>query len=242
MKMNLNVKHYYEIIRLGIISGLIISVLAQCVPAQKSRPPEVPQNRFESAIQAFEQMDREYPVRPGGVLFVGSSSIRGWHTLEADFAEYGAINRGFGGSELSDVLHFFDRVVVPYQPRQIFLYEGDNDVAAGKSPELIVARFKIFVAEVQQKLPGTPVVFISIKPSASRKQFIQAMATTNALIKKYCDLRDDLTFVDIFHPMLDEQGYPMADIFTADSLHMNPAGYNLWQSIIAPYLLPEQHR
>ncbi|MCF7796766.1 MAG: hypothetical protein K9N11_03815 [Lentisphaeria bacterium] len=225
--------------RLSIRIGLFAAVLIGCTFQQQMQPQEGPQHRFESAIQAFEELDQGNPIPPGRILFVGSSSIRGWQTLEEDFADYGVLNRGFGGSELSDVLHFFDRVVVPYQPRQIFLYEGDNDVAAGESPEIIFGHFKTFVHLVREKLPGTPIVFISIKPSASRKQFIPAMATTNQLIERYCAHEDDLTFIDIFHPMLDENGYPIADIFKADSLHMNSAGYNLWQSIIAPYLLPE---
>ncbi|MCF7802018.1 MAG: hypothetical protein K9N34_08360 [Candidatus Marinimicrobia bacterium] len=241
MKMNPHTTFNHNFFRLWILTGLLSSVLIQCALPRQSEPEEGPQHRFESAIQAFEEMDREDPAPPGRILFVGSSSIRGWRTLEEDFDEYGVINRGFGGSELPDVLHFFDRVVGPYQPRQIFLYEGDNDVAAGKSPDVIFAHFKIFVEEVRRKLPGTPMVFISIKPSASRKEFIPAMATTNALIKNYCVSQDDLTFVDIFHPMLNESGYPIGEIFKADSLHMNTAGYNLWQSIIAPYLLPEQH-
>ena len=224
-----------------LLFGLLIVLVNQCATVpEKAAVAPVQTNRFENAIRNFEQLDQENPPEPGAILFVGSSSFRGWHSLEKDFPEYRVINRGFGGSELSDVLYFFDRVVVPYQPRQIFLYEGDNDVAAGKSPKQILADFQTFVGLVRQKLPGTPVVFISVKPSASRKQFIGTMDTTNQLIQKYCLSQNDLTYVDVFHPMLDQHDYPRSDIFGSDSLHMNAAGYNLWQSIIAPYLMQEQ--
>ncbi len=222
----------------GLLASLLILVEISCVPAPA--PIQPPQHRFESAIQKFEQMDRGNPLTPGVILFLGSSSIHGWHTLEDDFSRYRVINRGFGGSELADVLYFFDRVVAPYHPRQILLYEGDNDIAGGKTPEKILADFITFVDRVRRKLPRTPIVFISIKPSASRKHFISAMAEANQLIRQYCGKQPGLTYVDVFHPMLDQQAYPRADIFGADSLHLNAAGYDLWQSIIEPFLLPEQ--
>lgn len=219
------------------VASVLILITTQCSP--KGQPSTSPNaaHRFETSIQQFEQQDQNTPVNPGGILFVGSSSIRGWQSLEQYFGDYDALNRGFGGSELSDVLYYFDRVVVPYHPRQIFLYEGDNDVVAGKSPEMITTDFRTFVAMVRQKLPGTPVVFISIKPSAARKRFIKKMADTNRLIKAYCDSRDDLTFVDIFYPMLDQHDYPRPELFKADSLHMVQKGYDLWESIIEPYLM-----
>lgn len=223
---------------LTIASSFLL--IAQCTLIPQSQPPDQPQNRYESAIQKFEQMDIENLPGPGAILFVGSSSIRKWETLSDDFPDYRVLNRGFGGSELSDVLYFFNRVVVPYHPRQIFLYEGDNDVAVGKTPEAIFSDFKTFVDLTDRALPGTPILFISIKPSASRKQYIGTMAQTNQLIQTYCATRDNLTFVDVFQPMLNENHYPRGEYFIADSLHMNAAGYKLWQSIIAPYLMPEQ--
>jgi len=215
-------------------------LLIQCSTGPGSQSTDQSQNRYESVIQNFEKLDQETPVSPGAILFVGSSSIRMWRTLETDFPEYRVINRGFGGSELSDVLHYFDRVVVPYHPRQIFLYEGDNDVTVSKSAENIFADFKNFVALTRQKLPGTPIVFISIKPSASRLQFLAEMDAANQLIRLYCEDQDDLTFMDVFHPMLSPAQQPLGEYFIADSLHMNAAGYKLWQSPIAPCLIPEQ--
>lgn len=142
-----------------------------------------PEIAFEKDIRAFEKADEENLPEPGGIFFLGSSSIRAWYTLSEDFPEYPVINRGSGGSQIEDVIYFFDRVAAKYQPNQIVLYSGDNDIAVGKSPERVFSDFVEFAGMVKDKLPGTELVVLSIKPSTLRWSMYPDMEEVNRMIK-----------------------------------------------------------
>ena len=174
--------------------------------------------------------------QPDGVLFIGSSSIRMWKTLEQDFAGLPVINRGFGGSQIADSNHFAGRIVHPYKPRQIVLYAGDNDVAGGKSPETVLADFQQFLKTVRAKLPKVRVSFIAIKPSLSRWKLSGKMAMANSLVRDACGKDKRLDYIDIWLPMLGDNGKPRPDLFLGDGLHLNAKGYALWTSIVKPHL------
>jgi lysophospholipase L1-like esterase len=190
--------------------------------------------RFEAEIRAFEAADRASPPPLGGVVFIGSSSIRAWTDVAADFPGVPVLNRGFGGSTLADVVYYADRILLPYHPRLVVLYAGDNDLVAGRTPERVAADYRAFVARLQSALPGARVVFVSIKPSPSRRSLIPRMRETNQRIRAII-ARDSLqTYVDVFTPMLDSAGQPRPELFLADSLHMTRAGYRLWRARLAP--------
>jgi lysophospholipase L1-like esterase len=186
--------------------------------------------------QAFETADRTNPPPQGAILFVGSSSIRLWKTLPEDFAGHKVINRGFGGSEIADSTVFAGRIIVPCKPKWVVLYAGDNDLAAGKSPERVFDDFKVFVARVRAALPQTKVAFISIKPSPSRRQLLEQQKAANELIAGYCKSEGRAEYIDVFHPMLGPDGEPRGDLFLEDKLHLNVQGYRLWREIIRPHL------
>lgn len=191
---------------------------------------------FESEIKAYEQADAKQMPPENGILFVGSSSIRMWKSLEEHFPNKVVINRGFGGSTFTDLLHYMDRIVLPYKPQQIFVYEGDNDTFAGVRGSQIFDQFKIFTQRVHKTLPETEIIFISIKPSPSRSNIFNEMHRVNMLIKSYALLHPDVGYVDVFNPMLNASGGIRSDIFMEDNLHMNDKGYDLWQKVIRPYL------
>ncbi len=191
--------------------------------------------RWEKAINAFEAKDRANPPQQGGILFIGSSSIRMWKTGKW-FPDKGIINRGFGGSQIEDSIHFADRIVFPYAPRTIVLYAGDNDIAAGKTGQKVWRDFMVFVRRVHEKLPKTRIVFIAIKPSISRWKFAPEMLRANRLIRKQCELIDYLAYADIWTPMLGGDGKPRADLLIKDGLHLNDEGYRLWTQIVGKHL------
>ena len=193
-------------------------------------------SRWEKYIARFQATDKKQMPPPGGILFIGSSSIRMWKTLEQDFPGLPVTNRGFGGSQIADSNHFAERIVHPYKPRQIVLYAGDNDVAAGKSPETVLADFQQFVKTVHGKLPKARVSFISIKPSLSRWKLSGKMARANSLVSDACGKDKRLDYIDIWQPMLGDDGRPKPDLFLGDGLHLNAKGYALWTSIVKPYL------
>ena len=194
--------------------------------------PDPDPQRFKSEIAAFMAYDRENTAPKDAVVFVGSSSINMWKTAEC-FPEFSVINRGFGGSQISDVNFYFDRVVGPYHPRAIFFYAGENDLHAGKPAGEVVADFERFMALKTAKLGATPVYFISLKPSKARWAQKTDQDAVNAKIRAMASAREDLDYVDVVPSMLLADGTPK-DIFIADGLHMTPAGYALWTAVVRP--------
>jgi lysophospholipase L1-like esterase len=199
-------------------------------------PAPATASAFEPEIAAFEARDRVDPPPRGGIVFVGSSSIRLWPDLTSVFPAVSVLNRGFGGSTLPDVIYFAPRIVLPYAPREVVLYAGDNDLAAGRTPEQVLGDYTAFVRLVRRTLPAARIIFISIKPSPSRWALAEPTRAANALIARAI-ARDTLaTFVDVFAPMLGASGRPRPELFQADSLHMTPAGYALWRARLAPLI------
>ncbi|WP_381506911.1 GDSL-type esterase/lipase family protein [Spirosoma flavum] len=192
---------------------------------------------FEAEIRAFEKADSVSPPPQHAIVFTGSSSIRAWDNLQNYFPTKTVLQRGFGGSELSQVLLYADRIIVPYHPKQVVLYAGENDIASGKlSGQQTFARLVALFQHVRQKLPGVLFTFISIKSSPSRRQFFPENDIANRLIKQYLAKHKNTQFVDIRPVMLGKNGQPIPALFKPDSLHMLPAGYERWTRVIQPYL------
>lgn len=221
------------------LSGALSLLAAAPLLAQAAAPAA---GRFDAEIAAFEAADRAEPPPKRAVLFIGSSSIRMWDSLSRDFPRLRVINRGFGGSEMSDVLQYAGRIVIPYAPRVIVLYEGDNDLANGKSPERVIADVRAFLTLVRERLPGTRVVLLSVKPSIARWNIVDSIRRTNTLLRAE-SARDSLVrYVDIYTPMLGAGGRPRPELFLSDGLHMTPAGYAIWRAAVAPAVAPAKLR
>jgi lysophospholipase L1-like esterase len=191
---------------------------------------------WELFIKAFEVSDKTNPPPKNAILFIGSSSIRIWTNVAEYFPEHKVINRGFGGSQISDSVRYVERIVLPYKPKAIVFYAGDNDMAGGKTPKQIRNDFERFVYKVHWALPETKIFFISIKPSPSRWKFHDQVIITNQMIKDLTKKKKELTFIDVYTAMINEQGLPREELFLKDKLHLNQKGYELWTSIIKPYL------
>ena len=209
-------------------------------PLQWANLPAVtPPLPFENDIQAFEAADRQQTPAKGGIVFVGSSSIRLWNSLKQNFPDLNVINRGFGGSRILDSVHFADRIVTPYAPRMIVFYAGTNDLAEGAQPEVLLGQYMEFVAKVRAKLPEVPIAFIAVSPAPSRWDNAANIRKTNALIEQFCSLVPGLSYIDTFSRMLDANGQPIPELFVEDRLHMTPTGYAIWVKAVEPYL-PKQ--
>jgi lysophospholipase L1-like esterase len=192
-------------------------------------------SRWENDIQQFEAWDRKNSYPKDGVLFVGSSSIRMWPTRES-FEELPVINRGFGGSQISDSIHFFERIVKPYRPAVVVLYAGDNDIAGGKISDRVFEDYKKFVSLVHESLPKTPVIFVGIKPSGSRWSMWPAMNKANEMVADFCKKDRRLMYFDSATPILGADGKPRDDLFLKDRLHLNAEGYKAWTKALAPQI------
>ena len=200
-------------------------------------PPAVSaSSQWEPDIAQFEAQDRASPPRPGSIVFVGSSSIKMWTSLDRDFPGVPVLNRGFGGSEAGDVAQFAERIVVPYKPPVVVFYAGDNDLNAGKTPAQVLAAFQSFVGTMHRDLPRTRIIFVSIKPSIARWSIVDKMRAANQLVRDYVRTDDRLAYVDVFTPMLDASGQPRRELYIEDGLHMTPQGYAIWRDLIAPVI------
>jgi lysophospholipase L1-like esterase len=192
-------------------------------------------SRWEKAIAAFENQDKRRPPPEDAALFTGSSTIVGWK-LPRYYPMMDTINRGFGGSQLADAVHFAPRIVNKYKPRVVVLYAGDNDIASGKKPEQVAADFREFVQVVHKDLPKTKIVFLSIKPSIARWKLWDKVQQANKLIAQQCLKDERLIYLDMSPPMLGEDGKPKPELFVADGLHLSEKGYEVWASLLKPHL------
>jgi lysophospholipase L1-like esterase len=199
--------------------------ISGCASAPKQTPRPHNFARWEKEIAAYEDVTN--PPPKGAIVFTGSSTIRLWKTLAADFPGHEVINRGFGGSEIIDVAHFADRIIVPYQPSMVVLRAGGNDLWAGKTPEQVFADFKIFVKTVHAKLPSTKIVYISWSPSIARWSQAGKEKALNDLVKKYIHGKPYLMYLETYDLPLGPDGNPRRELFVADKLHFSAEGYKL---------------
>jgi len=197
-----------------------------------------PQN-WEPTVRRFEEGDRTNPPKPGVIVFTGSSTIVRWTTLVRDMRPLEVINRGFGGSEFSDLNQYTKRIVVAYHPKAVVVYEGDNDLASGspKTPETVANDLRQFVEIVHSELPETWIYVISIKPSRLRWNEWPTMQKADRMMQAFSRTQDRVQFIDVASAMFDAKGNLPADLFLADGLHLTPKAYGLWTSLIKPILL-----
>lgn len=220
---------------LALALGATLPALARTpAPAAPQVPTQVSNVAWAGDMAQFAAQDATNPPPHGGIEFIGSSSIRMWESLAADFPGQPVFNRGFGGSEVRDSTWYADRIVIPYAPCKVFFYAGDNDLNSGRSPAQVRDDVVAFVNRVHRDLPKTTVEIISIKPSPSRAQLLPAVVEANGLIRKALATLPNTGYTDVYTPMLGADGQPRAALFREDMLHMTPEGYAIWRKALAP--------
>lgn len=212
--------------------SLAADTVAKPAANTEVKPGADPATKWESQIQEYEKKDKASPPPADGVLFIGSSTIRMWKGVEDDFTPMKAFGRGVGGCQVSDMVYYADRIAIPYKPRQIVFYAGDNDLWSKKDADRVLADFKAFVEKVRAALPDVKIHFIAIKPSPSRERVWPEVQKANRLVREYTEKTPGLGFIDTATPMLGPDGKPKADLFLKDMLHMNRSGYELWIPIV----------
>lgn len=216
---------------LGLFGGVLF--VACCCRWAGAQEPAL--NKWAAALKAFEDQDRITFPAPGGVVFVGSSSIRLWN-LQESFPGKNCINRGVGGATLAEVVKLIDRIVLPYQPRVVVLYAGDNDLAAKRTPEQIRDDYRSFVNHVQGALPEAQIVWIAIKPSPKRWALREQALQANRLVRAEIARGHHQVEIDLWNAMLDETGQPRSMLYAKDQLHLSPSGYALWTERLRSYV------
>ena len=207
---------------------LFIATFAQNKPA------------FWDDVQTIKKYDQMYKPSVHPILFIGSSSIRKWNDLTQVFAKYNALNRGIGGAVTNDITFYLKDIAFPYQPRQIVIYVGENDLPnAQTTPDSVLNRTVNLYKSIRTELPNTPIIYISIKPSPSRDAFKAKAVASNALIKAFLAKEANTKYVDVYSLMLTKDGKLRPELFVEDMLHMNAAGYAIWQKAVEPHLLKQ---
>ena len=207
--------------------------------ATAQTPSKIP---FQDEIDVFIKKDSIVMPAANSILFVGSSSFNYWKDISNYFPGYPIINRGFGGSSLTDIIHFNQETILKYKPKQIYIYCGENDIAASDTitPAIVFERFKTLHTIIRTHLGNkVPVMYVSIKPSVARWSMEEKFVAANSLIRNFINKQKNTQFLDVHSAMLDTNGMVYKDIFIADKLHMNAKGYAIWQKIIAPTLVKE---
>jgi len=227
---------------IAIVVALMVTLglmsLARFVAKLRSADPTI----WEGAIRKFREEDRRNPPPKGVIVFTGSSSIRFWKSLKEDMAPLPVLNRGFGGSQIHQVTHYADRIVLPYKPRAVVFYAGENDMAGlffskKRTPVEIRDAYRGFCEKVHVALPQVPIYYISTKPPKRRLRLWPAMQEANQLVREYCASDGRLHYIDIVPAMLDAEGNPRRDVFKWDGIHLNETGYAIWKSIVRPVLV-----
>lgn len=194
---------------------------------------------FRKEIDDFLRADSAAAPAKGQILFVGSSSFTYWKDVQAYFPDYKILNRGFGGSSLPDVIRYANDVILPYQPKQVVIYCGENDFAVANPPSVdtVFERFKTLYQIIRKGLGNVPIAFVSIKPSPSRWHLQESFVAANRRIKDFLQKDRAAVYVDVHNAMLLSDGNVDPALFVGDRLHMNPNGYAIWKRLIGPILV-----
>ncbi len=192
--------------------------------------------RFKNEVNELVQKEYNFSNNKKLVVFAGSSSVRMWKDVADCFPEYNVINNGFGGSQFSDLIYFYDDLIVKQKPQILFIYEGDNDIADNKKTRELMKEAKQLTEKIQKDLPDARIIFISPKPSIARVHLKNEYISFNKKLKKYCDKHENTRFADVWNPMLDSKGNVFKDIFLDDGLHMNKKGYDIWAKVLGEIL------
>jgi len=222
----------FRLLKTVLAGTVFLLVFIPCSSGQ-DKPP------FWEDIQTIKQYDKIYmpPARP--ILFIGSSSIRLWVDFSKTFKDYTVLNRGVGGEVTNDTDRYLDDIVFPYQPKQLVIYVGENDLLKAPDGEYVFEEFKKLYTHIRNRLPVTPIVYIAIKPSPSRKQHTEKAIKANQLIQQFLSADKQVVFLDVFKPMLDKNGEMRPELFKEDMLHMNAKGYEIWNKLLIPHLLKD---
>ena len=226
------------VIRWQVRVLVALVAVASTVRAAPQFPSTPDPTRFEKNVAAYEAGDKTSPPPKSAILLAGDSQFYRWKTLVEDLPEYTIINRGIDSFQAPDLLHYTDRLVLPYRPRLVILHIGGNDIHTGRTPEAVLADFKSFVQKVRAAQPGVPIAFTSITPSPGRWSEAAARMKANTLVKDYVATQKDLHFIDLWDAMLGPDGQPREDLWVEDRIHPNHDGYLLRVKIMRPLLGP----
>lgn len=172
-------------------------------------------------------------IPASAVVFVGDSL-----TECGDWAEtFGPrfINRGVRGDTVGGVKDRIQQVLAA-RPRRIYLMIGVNDLLNGRRASAIVADYRELVAMIHQHLPANSMLILqSVLPVCSTRwpvasTFFSDLDSLNTGIAGLAD-GSQVLFLDL-RPVFSGADGQLLPALTSDGLHLNAAGYAIWNSAI----------
>jgi lysophospholipase L1-like esterase len=221
----------FNLVKSTLYTALTVCLFSCSTSAQEQQAP------FYNDVQTIKAYDKIYAPPQNPILFIGSSSIRLWVDFSRSFKDYTVLNRGIGGAVTADIDRYLEDIAFPYQPKQVVLYVGENDLVKAPDAETVFASFKKLYAHLRTKLPETPLLYLAIKGSPSRIQLQDKAIKANQLISSFLKGEKNTVFIDVYKPMLDKAGKMQPSLFKSDMLHMNGTGYAIWNKLLIPKLI-----
>ncbi|MCC8425830.1 GDSL-type esterase/lipase family protein [Mucilaginibacter sp. UR6-11] len=216
---------------------LVVTVIFNLFVAASFAQIPQPKPAFWEDVQVIKKYDSMFAPPAHPVLFIGSSSIRKWDDAQWTFAEYNALNRGIGGAVTNDIIYYLNDIVFKYQPKQIAIYVGENDLMdkVSTADSVYNRTMKLYQA-IRLKMPDVSILYIGMKPSPSREKIMPQEIEFNSRIKTFLATEKNAVFIDVYPLMLDN-GKLRPELYLSDKLHMTKLGYAIWESAIKPYLI-----
>jgi len=229
-------------LKISTVKSFAILMAILLLPGAGALAADYPDpSRWDYTMGGFKLADEIDDLKPGGIVLTGSSSMRFWGSrMHRDLAPLSIVSRGFGGSNMNDVYHHIDTLVLKHAPRAVVIYEGDNDIAQDVPVDIVVAKFRQSIDKIHAELPKTRVYLVAVKPSLSRASMWDDMALVNAGLEKMAVRDDRITYIDVATPMFDAKGEMLTDIYVKDKLHLNQKGYDIWSDAISKVLLTHE--
>lgn len=222
-----------RILMISLLNCLLLCLSMSCAYAQSTLTQ---QQKWEQKMERYEKLDAQSPPPSDVILFVGSSTIENWKTLKDDFADKAVLNRGVSGTKTIDLYTYRDRLITPYDAKQIFIYEGDNDIGLRWSTDRIVEQFGILFNAIRTAKPKAEIIFISIKPSPRRLKDKAQVEEVNRKIRQFIEQQDRAKYADVYTEMLDTKGDLIPTHYREDGLHLTAEGYGIWKKVISRFI------
>jgi hypothetical protein len=223
--------------RFGVAALFAVGLGVASLTEPGAQAPQGQQIRFAEQVQAYLDRDRTSPPPAEGVLFIGSSIFRQWSGVAEQMAPLPAFNRAFGGSRTWEILHYMDRLVLPYRPRIIVYYCGSNDINANEPADAIVDRVRAFVERVHRALPATRVFFVSVNKAPQKREKWDVVDAVNREVAALAATLPHLEYIDVNPALFDASGEPRLELYRNDLLHFHAPAYDEFTKIIKPVVM-----
>ncbi|MDR0869969.1 MAG: SGNH/GDSL hydrolase family protein [Planctomycetaceae bacterium] len=207
----------------------VLFILTVCCAAVSAQSQNIPLGKFENDVRNYAFQSIADPPIPGSSLFIGSSSFKLWSKkLEERFAQYDAVNRGFGGSQMSHNIAALARIHLPYKPARVITFCGGNDLAAGKSVDAVFSDYKYYIARIWNDNPLTEIFYVSVSHAPVREKYWEQTDDLNSRMKNLAAKNIGIYYIDVVLPLNGDNGRTREDLFRSDRLHLNDGGYEIW--------------